>query len=170
MLQYIESMDTFKKLDTSMYACFTVSGSTWNGKNFILHGTVVFDNEDDAKKCLEILDLYKETFYFRRTSNVMNKTMFTFDGTTIHLLSGAKIEYDQNAARLKKIVEIEKTYTANAWEYMDPILIMDDYVRLFGYLPLRKRAFWSCLLLCFSCSFIFCIDPCYYEAKYHRQL
>ena len=130
-------MDNFKKLDTSMYACFTVSGSTWNGKKIILHGTVVFDNEDDAKKCLEILDLYKETFYFRRTSNVMNKTMFTFDGTTIHLLSGATIEYDQNAARLKKIVEIEKTYTANAWEYMDPILIMDDYVRLFGYRPLR---------------------------------
>jgi len=142
-----------------MYACFTVSGSTWNGKHFILHGTVVFDNEDDAKKCLEILDLYKETFYYRRTSNVMNKTMFTFDGTTIHLLPGAKIEYAQNASRLKKIVEIENTYTSNTWEYMD------DYVRLFGYLPLRKRAFWSCLLLCFSCSCVFCIDPCYYEAK-----
>jgi hypothetical protein len=157
-------MDNFKKLETSMYVCFTVSGSTWNemNKKFILSGTVVFDNEDDAKKCLEILDLYKETFYFRRTSNVMNKTMFTFDGTTIHLLSGATIDYKQNAARLKKIVEIENTCTANTWRYMD------DYVRLFGYRPLRKRAFWSCFLLCFSCSCIFCIDPCYYEAQNPR--
>jgi hypothetical protein len=126
-------MDNFKKLETSMYVCFTVSGSTWNDRSnkFILNGTVVFDNEDDAKKCLEILEIYKEKFYFSRTSNVMNKTMFTFDGTTIHLLSGATIEYEQNAARLKKIVEIEKTCTANTWGYMD------DYVRLFGYRPLR---------------------------------
>lgn len=158
------TMDIFKKLETSMYVCHTVSSTLWDREgHFQSKGIVVFDNEDDAKKCLDILDIYKAMFNSLGLSNELKKTMFTFDGKTIHLLSGITIDYEENLTHLKRIAEIERKFAPNTWGYMD------NYVRLFGYPPMRIRSSWISFLLCISCSYLFCcIDPFRYEVKNHR--
>jgi hypothetical protein len=113
---------------------------------YIEKNLVIFDNEVDAKKCLDIMDKYARMcnpdIILR---NTMTKDMFVFDGATLHLISGSKVEYEEYIRTRQTIHDIERTQSAKSWSYMD------DYAHLFGYKARRPRSFWSSMLCCCLC-------------------
>lgn len=155
-------MDAFKLLDTNHYVCYTVRNELWNTdrQRYIERKLVLFDNEGDAKKCLDILDEYarmcKMDILMR---NTMTKDMFVFDGSTLHLISGSKVEYEEYVRTRQTIQDIERTHSAESWSYMD------EYAHLFGYKARRPRSFWSSMLCCCLCCCCFGQDVCAYTVK-----
>lgn len=141
-------MDDFKRLDTNHYVCYTVRSELWNAEQqrYIEKKLVILDNEDDAKKCLAIMDAYarmcRGDLLMR---NKMTKDMFAYDGATLHLLSGIKVEYEEYCQTLQRIRDIERTYSCESWG------CMDEYANLFRYKARRPRSFWSAALCCASC-------------------
>lgn len=145
-------LDSFKRVDANHYICFTVLNEIWRGdaQRFVEKKLVVFDNEGDAKRCLDIMDEYATRFWrWNTTRNTMTKDMFVFDGATLHLISGHKVEYDEVCRVRESIQEIERAFPAISWRYMDA------YANVFGYKARRTRSFWSSLLrtVFFCCCF-----------------
>ena len=148
-------MENFKILETTnIYDCFKVSSKILvnDERKYLEKKTIIFDNEEDAKKCLYILGVYNDTFRMNIV-NTIKKDMFVFDGVTIHMFSGEKINYFENEVNMNKIREIEGKYVVDSWEYMD------EYVKLFNYRVLRPRSFWTAILLFSCCSCFCCVDP-----------
>jgi hypothetical protein len=77
--------------------------------------------------------------------NTMTKDMFVFDGATLHLISGSKVEYEEYIRTRQTIQDIERTQSAKSWSYMD------EYAHLFGHKARRPRSFWSSMLCCCLC-------------------
>lgn len=147
-------MDEFKQLETQHYVGYLVVNEYWHRERqqYMDHGHILFSNEEDAQKCLKIMDEYKQLC--RSTifqSNKIVKDLFLFDGNTIHTLSGYKIKYDDYISIKNNVESIEDRYDKNTWIYMD------EYVKLFGYRPRRPRSFIGSLLCCCTCA-CFCTD------------
>jgi hypothetical protein len=152
-------MENFKPLEAHLHTCYTVTNLRWDCEKqaYVRPKLVVFDNEDDARRCFDILEEYKNmcshTISIR---NVMAKDTLVYDGTTLHLMSGCKVDHNEYADIKASILAIEQSWSERSWGRMDA------YARLFEYKPRRPRSFLGSLLYCCCCFCICTDDVCTY--------
>jgi hypothetical protein len=145
-------MEAFKPVDTNLYVCYTVRNELWNAnrQRYVERKLVIFDNESDANKCINIMDAYARMFFSGvLMRNTITKDMFVFDGATLHLISGSIVGYDEYSRTRQSIHDIERTHPMESWGYMDA------YAKLFGYEARRPRSCLPSLLCCVLCCCCF---------------
>lgn len=142
------TMEGFQKFDDKYYIGFVVANQCYNDINcqYVERGRILFSNEEDAQKCLGILEEFNRMCRFDfKQRNTLVRDMCLFDGTTIHTLSGYKVTFDKYVFDKQNVETIEKEYPNDSWRYMDA------YVKLFGYKPRRPRSSLGILMCCLTC-------------------
>ncbi len=146
-------MEDFKKIETDYYIGYLVISQVWNREKqyFENYHYVLFNNEQDAQKCLNILDEYKNNFKLFLRNKII-KDLFIYDGNIIHTISGIKINYNDYVNTKTIIHKIEDTYESDSWGYMD------SYIKVFKYKPRRPRSCLGILLYFCTCYCLFTDD------------
>lgn len=128
-------MEDFRKIQTDTYFGYLIIHKQINKRpNYVL-----FDNKNDAYKCLKIMNEYQSYSVIQQKIKLIECTLI-FDEDRIIASVGISFKYEYYMQVKSYLKTLTETYDENTWKYMD------GYVAIFGIYPERP-----CSLTCLCC-------------------